>query len=139
MKKLLVMLCVMLSITFTSFASDWYWVGTDAVGDQWYIDNSSVYNHELTTSEIQGNAVLAQNGLQALYYPYKVVWVKINKPDGSSINQRLKVIKNQKMALLSYVEYDRNGFVENSDTFQYPQESEIVPDTVSEAIYSLVY
>lgn len=62
MKKLFIILCVLLSVGFTSFASSWYWIGADSTGNQWYVDNENVYTHWITSREMSENLYDYQHG-----------------------------------------------------------------------------
>lgn len=139
MKKLFVMLCVILSISFTSFASSWYWIGADTTGGQWYVDNENVYTHLLTYQEISSNRYAYQHGMDPLYHVYKIVWIKTDRPDGTSSRQRIKVSRNKKMTILSYVDYDSSENVVDSGTFNFPEETDIIPDSMGEALYDSIF
>lgn len=139
MKKLFILLCMLLSIGFTSFASSWYWIGADSTGNQWYVDNENVYTHWITSREMSENLYDYQHGLSPMYHTYKVVWIKINNTDGTYAKQRIKVMRNKKMELLSYVNYDSDGSVIDADTISFPEEADIIPDTMGEALYELIF
>lgn len=139
MKKLFVMLCVILSISFTSFASSWYWIGADSAGDQWYVDNENVYTHLLTYQEVSSNRYAYQHGMAPLYHVYKIVWIRIDNADGTYSRQRIRVQRNKKMAVLSYVNYDSNENVVDAYTFNFPEETDIIPDSMGEALYESVF
>ena len=139
MKNIIAIVCIVLSMGFTSFASSWYWVGQDTVGSQWYIDNASVYIHNLTTQEIRSNAYSYKHGYSFRYYPYKIIWVKINRTDGTYGMERLKISRNRKMTVLSWVMYANNGNIIAHDTNPFPKATDIPPDSVGEKIYHLVW
>ena len=108
-----IMLCSQIA-----FASSWYWVGEDTTGDQYYIDNNSVLKN----------------------YNYAVIWVKINRADGTFSVQRLKLDHMYKRcALLYYTNYDSNGNVIDSETNDYPDYEPIVPDSMGETYYYAVW
>ena len=68
MKKTIVALAILLTcMGFIPIdAANWYWVGADSSGDQWYIDNQSASKS----------------------YDVAVVWVKIVREDGThELNQ----------------------------------------------------
>lgn len=43
------------------------------------------------------------------------------------------------MELLSYVNYDSDGSVIDADTISFPEETDIIPDTMGEALYELIF
>ena len=74
-----------------------------------------------------------------LYHVYKIVWIRIDNADGTYSRQRIRVQRNKKMAVLSYVNYDSNENVVDAYTFNFPEETDIIPDSMGEALYESVF
>ncbi|WP_196606626.1 hypothetical protein [Pectinatus frisingensis] len=119
MKKASVLVFILCTLcSQVAFAASWYWIGQDTSGDQWYIDNASV---------------------QKDYYN-AIVWIKINKADGESTVEQMKLDHVYKTyAILAFTNYDSDGNVTDSGTNNYPSYDPIVPDSMGDAIYHNVW
>lgn len=48
-------------------------------------------------------------------------------------------MRNKKTELLSYADYDSDGSVIDANTIRFPEETDIVPDSMGEALYELIF
>lgn len=85
------------------------------------------------------NIYAYQHGLSPIYHIYKVVWIKTNNTDGTCTKLRIKVMRNKKTELLSYADYDSDGSVIDANTISFPKETDIVPDSMGETLYELIF
>ena len=73
-KKIVILLCLFLSLTMPSFASSWYWIGNNN-GANVYVDNGSVQKYQ-------------PNSINAVAYLFKVYV----KPDASGCFTYVQVL-----------------------------------------------
>ena len=121
MKKTIVALAILLTcMGFIPIdAANWYWIGADSSGGQWYIDNQSAYK---------------SNGVA-------VVWVKIEKEDGTYILFQEEITRDRKMAALQVAAYNADHELIGSysvDSWQKKYNA-VIPDSMGEAIYNSVW
>ena len=118
MKRVIILALCLMALSMPTFASNWYWVGSDKSGTQWFIDNDSVSKDY-------------SDG-------YATIWVKLNKSDGTSIKSSLQVLMNRRIRIIDAYGYDKNGdFIAGANvTTSF---FEIPPDSIDEVIYYLVW
>lgn len=100
-------------------AANWYWVGPDSSGGQWYIDNQSASKS----------------------YGVAVVWVKIVREDGTYELNQLEITRDRKIAFLQVVRYNADNELISSysvDPWQKKYDG-VTPDSMGEAIYNSVW
>ncbi len=121
MKKTIVALAILLTcMGFIPIdAANWYWIGADSSGGQWYIDNQSAYK---------------SNGVA-------VVWVKIEKEDGTYILFQEEITRDRKRAFLQSVTYNAKHEPVDSYTVDpwMKQYDAVTPDSMGEVIYNSVW
>lgn len=121
MKKIMIALAILLTcMGFIPIdAANWYWGDSDSSGCQWYIDNQSA-------SKSNGVAV---------------VWVKIEKEDGTYILFQEEITRDRKCAFLQSVTYNADNELIDSHTFDpwMKQYHAVIPDSIGEEIYNLVW
>lgn len=117
MKRILLLLAALITISAPIFASDWRYLTTSADGDQLYIDMDSISRYE----------------------SYTDVWIKYINP--STIEKQLvRITPNKRMAVLAYANYNSDGTLYDSDSDTYSYEFyPIIPDSVGESIYIAVF
>jgi hypothetical protein len=71
----------------SSQASDWYWVGQDPLGNQFWVDNSKARQEE------------------TVHY----VWAKINRADGTYVKNYIALSNNNEYTIIHSAEYDQQG------------------------------
>ena len=115
MKKVSVLVFILCTLcSQLAFAASWYWIGSDSSGEQWYIDNASVRKD----------------------YYNAIVWTKIDNTDSSYAQEQFIFNHyNKTYAMLAYANYDENGQLTDSNTFDSPEYGPIVPDSMADAIY----
>ncbi len=118
MKKLILALLIIFTFAGTEMttAADWYWIGPDSSGSQWYIDNQSA------TKE----------------YGTATVWVKIVRTNGTYDLCQYKVTKDKQVAGVQFITYDANNVVINSSSV-YPVFETIAPESMGDALYRLIW
>lgn len=116
MKKILLLLLVILSLSMPSFAADWYWVCSKN-GGSIYIDNSSVQK----TPE------------------YAVIWSKLDLPNGDTMVSQIFVNRNPKSWTLMDAAIYRDGLCISSRTYNSPNWQNIRPGDVMDNIYDLIW
>lgn len=121
MKKTIVALAILLTcMGFIPIdAANWYWVGADSSGDQWYIDNQSASKS----------------------YDVAVVWVKIVSEDGTYELNQTEITRDRKIAVLQVVKYNADHESIGSysvDSWQKKYYA-VPPDSIGENIYNLVW
>lgn len=122
MKKIIIMICLLVSCYGFSFAADWYWVGSGVDGTQYYVDNSSVEKNE------QG----------------AVIWVKMVHPDGSYRVSQEAYRRNKVYAMISTAEYDSAGNYLDGASIPYNNPiyldwTPIPPESMAEAYYFAIW
>lgn len=118
MKKILIICCMLISLAMPTFAANWYWAGADNSNGQWYIDNDSVVK--------DWNKGIA------------IIWIKQTKQDGSYTKDEIGITNTRYMLVFKSLHYN------SSEQFLYEvpgsqQPISVVPGTVSEDIYDLVW
>ncbi|WP_295789530.1 hypothetical protein [uncultured Veillonella sp.] len=100
-------------------AADWYYVGESSVGDQISIDNSSVQKNS----------------------EWAVLWVRINEPSGEYYYERMRLDReNYTIQTLELQPYYSDGTPYAEDEYEYDTTVDtIVPDSVGEEVYNLVW
>ena len=121
MKKTIVALAILLTcMGFIPIdAANWYWIGADSSGNQWYIDNQSASKS----------------------YDGAVVWVKTVREDGTYNLCQWEITRDRKMAILQATVYNADHEPISSysaDSWQKKYES-VIPDSMGEAIYNSVW
>lgn len=121
MKKTIVALAILLTCMgfIPSDAANWYCIGADSSGNQWYIDNQSASKS----------------------YGVAVVWVKIVSEDGTYNLCQLEITRDRKMAILQAAAYNADHEPINLytvDTWQKKYDA-VTPDSMGEAIYDSVW
>lgn len=118
MKRICILALCLMALYMPTFASNWYWVGGDSNGTQWFIDNDSV-----SKDYREG---------------YATIWVKLNESNGTYTKESAQVSRARLFRILSIYKYDPNGAVifggDINTSF-----SAIPPDSMGEAIYYLVW
>lgn len=121
MKKIMIALVILLTcMGFIPIdAANWYWVGADSSGRQWYIDNQSASKS----------------------YDVAVVWLKIVREDGTRELNQIEITRDRKIAFLQVFTYNADNELINSYPVDpWPQKYfPVPPDSVGEAIYNLVW
>ncbi len=118
MKKFLLALLAFISISCPVFAENWVQGGTLNDGTKWYLDAESV---QRTEDEVK-------------------VWGKFEAPNGEWYALRFTSFRKDKtMAELSMVVYDEKGRVLASQTPPYPNYTPIVPGSVGDYVYQLIF
>ena len=121
MKKTIVALVILLTcMGFIPIdAANWYWIGADSSGGQWYIDNQSASKS----------------------YGVAVVWVKTVREDGTYNLYQLEITRDRKMKILQIAKYNADHEPIDSysvDTWQKKYYA-VTPDSMGEVIYNLVW
>ena len=121
MKKTIVALAILLTcMGFIPIdAANWYWIGADPSGGQWYIDNQSASKS----------------------YGVAVVWVKIVREDGTYRLCQWEITRDRKMAILQAAAYNADNELIDSysaDPWQKKYNA-VIPDSIGEEIYNLVW
>lgn len=121
MKKIMVALVILLTcMGFIPIdASNWYWIGADPSGGQWYIDNQSASKS----------------------YGVAVVWVKIVREDGTYSLWQWEITRDRKMAALQVAAYNADHELIGSysvDSWQKKYNA-VTPDSMGEAVYNSVW
>lgn len=118
MKKFLLALLAFISISCPAFAVNWVQGGTLDDGTNWYLDTESV---QRTEDEVK-------------------VWAKFEAPNGKRYTLRFTSFRKDKtMAELSVVVYDAKGRVLASQTPPYPNYTPVVPGSVGDYVYQLIF
>lgn len=73
------------------------------------------------------------------WYTCKVWLMKVYPNKDSYKIQKIFIKKNRTMSIMSTAEYDSNGKIISSESWQYPDYDEIVPDSIGEAIYEYFF
>lgn len=119
MRKILTILSLLwlLSIGGTANATDWYYVGPDASGNQLFIDNDSVQKSDYDA----------------------VLWLKVNEPGGDELRYKVYISRyNRTMEILEVDAYMPNGT--QYDNVDYDKDPEpIEGNTNGQAIYRLLW
>lgn len=119
MRKILTILSLLwlLSIGGTANATDWYYVGPDASGNQLFIDNDSVQKSDYDA----------------------VLWLKVNEPGGDELRYKVYISRyNRTMEILEVDAYMPNGT--QYDNVDYDKDPEpIEGNTNGQAIYNLLW
>ena len=121
MKKTIVALAILLTCMgfIPSDAANWYWIGADSSGNQWYIDNQSASKS----------------------YDVAVVWVKTVREDGTYNLCQWEITRDRKMAILQATVYNADHEPISSysaDSWQKKYHA-VTPDSMGEAIYDSVW
>lgn len=121
MKKIMVALAILLTcMGFIPIdAANWYWIGADPSGGQWYIDNQSASKS----------------------YGVAVVWVKIVREDGTYSLWQWEITRDRKMAALQVAAYNADHELIGSysvDSWQKKYNA-VTPDSMGEAVYNSVW
>lgn len=100
-------------------AANWYWVGADSSGYQWYIDNQSASKS----------------------YGVAVVWVKKVREDGTYELIQLEITRDRRIAFPQAVTYNADHEPVSSYSVDPWQKKyyAVTPDSMGEAIYNLVW
>lgn len=98
-------------------AQQWYWVGHDVAGNQFFVNNSGVKN--------EGDV--------------KRIWTKINKKDGSFVKNYMAIRRDHKYAILRSAEYDRTGKPLSTEFAKDVEWNEIPEKSMMEKLYHLVW
>ena len=119
MRKIFTILSLLwlLSIGGTANATDWYYVGPDASGNQLFIDNDSVQKSDYDA----------------------VLWLKVNEPGGDELRYKVYISRyNRTMEILEVDAYMPNGT--QYDNVDYDKDPEpIEGNTNGQAIYRLLW
>lgn len=119
MRKILTILSLLwlLSIGGTANATDWYYVGPDASGNQLFIDNDSVQKSDYDA----------------------VLWLKVNELGGDELRYKVYISRyNRTMEILEVDAYMPNGT--QYDNVDYDKDPEpIEGNTNGQAIYRLLW
>lgn len=121
MKKTIVALAILLTCMgfIPSDAANWYWIGADSSGKQWYIDNQSASKS----------------------YGVAVVWVKTVREDGTYDLCQWEITRDRKIAILQAAAYNADNELIDSysaDPWQ-KKNNAVIPDSIGEEIYNLVW
>ena len=121
MKKTIVALAILLTCMgfIPSDAANWYCIGADSSGKQWYIDNQSASKS----------------------YGVAVVWVKTVREDGTYDLCQWEITRDRKIAILQAAAYNADNELIDSysaDPWQKKYNA-VIPDSIGEEIYNLVW
>lgn len=119
MKKFIIILAIVFSCIglIPSYAANWYWIGADTNGGQWYVDNQSASKS----------------------YGIATIWVKRVDENGSYKISLNEITTRHEIALIKVIDYDANGNVISSWNTPFKQYSVIVPESMGETLYDSVW
>ena len=119
MKKILLLLMMFVVISVPSFATNWKYLLTDIRGNVVYIDKDNIH----------------------YYKGYADVWGKRISRDGTWSVELFRITADKRYTFFSITHYNKKGEITFYNDYSYsrPEYFNIVPDSMINAVYTLVY
>lgn len=119
MKRIFLLLLMFIIVSIIPINASWQYLSTSRNGSVYYIDENSIH----------------------YYKNFADIWTKIIERDNAKTVSLLRITADKRYTFLSITHYNKKGEVTFYHDYSYsrPEYFNIVPDSMINAVYTLVY